>query len=733
MDNIGTQDASLVKIEGIVERVNFHSEETGFTVLKVKAKGFIELITVVGHASSVSPGEHLTGWGEWVHNKDYGQQLKAKAIKLVPPNTIEGIEKYLCSGAIKGIGPHFASKLVFAFGDKVFEIIEKEPRRLLEIEKFGEKRLAAVTAAWKESCTVRDIMVFLQSHGVSTSKAVKIYKTYGEDAIEKVRANPYQLARDISGVGFKSADVIATHLGIDKKSMLRACAGLSYVLYERINNGHCAYPYDQLLHETEELLGIDGPILTEAINEEIKAGHLVEETIESFRCIYPRALHRIEQEVAELLLELRKGPTPWPYPTDIDQTLIATEKSLKLSLAPLQKLAIHTALLNKVCVITGGPGTGKSTLTKALIHYLDSHGVRMTLCSPTGRASKRLSECTSREAKTIHRTLSFDPSKREFKFNQYNYLETDFVLIDEASMVDIQLAQSLLKAIPPHAALVIVGDIDQLPSVGPGQFLSDIIYSETIPVVKLSQIFRQAAESQIIQVAHKINSGEMPDLKPNRHGDFFFLEKNSPEETAATIIQLVSQRLPKTYNYDPLRDIQILSPMQKGSAGARNLNFELQKALNGQPIAKIERFGYTYGVGDKVIVTENDYEKEVFNGDIGFISTIDQEEQIARVSIDDRIVEFEFSDLDILQPAYTITIHKSQGSEYPVVIIPLVTQHYVMLQKNLVYTGITRGKKLVILVGQKKALTIALQSTAKHKRWTKLKERLKAALSLETI
>lgn len=727
MDNIETQDASLVKVEGTVERVNYHNEDNGFTVLKVKARGFVDLITVVGHVSSVTPGEHLIGWGEWVHNKDYGQQLKAKAIKLIPPNTLEGIEKYLGSGAIKGIGPHFATKLIKTFGEKVFEVIEKEPKRLLEIEKIGEKRLEAITAAWRETCSVRNIMVFLQSHGVSTSKAVKIYKTYGEQAIEKVRANPYQLARDISGIGFKSADLIATHLGIEKNSMLRACAGLSYVLFERVNNGHCAYPRDQLLREAEELLEINSAILTKALTQEIKDGHLIEEEIETFSCLYPRSLHYTELAVAKLLTDLKKGSTPWPYPQDIDKSLHLTEKNLKITLAPLQKLAIHTALLNKICVITGGPGTGKSTLTKALVQYLDELGMRIMLCSPTGRAAKRLSECTGMEAKTIHRLLSFDPVKSEFKHNQYNYLEADFVLIDEASMVDIQLAHAILKAIPPHAALVIVGDIDQLPSVGPGQFLSDIIQSESVPVVKLSQIFRQAAESQIIQIAHRINAGEMPDLTPNRHSDFFFLEKNTPEEVTNTILQLVSQRLPATYNYDPLRDIQVLSPMQRGVAGARNLNVELQKTLNGAPIAKVERFGYNFGVGDKVIVTENDYDKEVFNGDIGLISSVDLEEQLVRVSVDDRLVDFEFSDLDILQPAYTITIHKSQGSEYPVVIIPLVTQHYVMLQKNLVYTGITRGKKLVILVGQKRALAIALQSTLKQKRWTKLKERLQQA------
>lgn len=722
-----TPNENLAKVEGVVERVTFHNSESGFSVLRVKAKGIAELITVVGHVSSVSPGEHLIGWGEWVHNKDYGQQLKAKTIKLISPNTLEGIEKYLGSGSIKGIGPHFAARLVKAFGEKVFEIIEKDPLQLLKVEKIGPKRVQLITSSWKESCIVRDVMVFLQSHGVSTSKAVRIYKTYGEGAIEKVKANPYNLARDIHGIGFKSADIIAGNLGIDKKSMVRARAGLSFALYERVNNGHCAYPRDLLLQEAEELLGIDGPILNEALSLEIQEGDLIEEEIETFACLYPRPLHKTEEAVAKLLTTLRIGPTPWPFPEDIDQNLHQTEKNLKITLAPLQKLAIHTALTNKICIITGGPGTGKSTLTKALVNYLnEQEGIRILLCSPTGRAAKRLSECTGMEAKTIHRMLAFDPATRDFLHNQQNFLEADFVLIDEASMVDIQLAQAVLKAIPPHAALVIVGDIDQLPSVGPGQFLTDVINAEVIPVVTLTQIFRQAAESQIIQMAHKINHAEMPDLTPHRHSDFFFLEKETPEEAAETILTLIKQRLPAAYNYNPLKDIQVLSPMQRGVVGARNLNVELQKALNGNPIAKIERFGYSFGVGDKVMVTENDYDKDVFNGDIGFIGSINLEDQIATISIDERMVDFDFADLDIIQPAYAITIHKSQGSEYPVVILPLVTQHYMMLQKNLVYTGITRGKKLVVVVGQKKAIGIALKNLKRHKRWTKLKERLKA-------
>lgn len=714
----------LSKLDGIVERVTFHNAENGFCVLRIKAKGFTDLVTLVGHASHVSPGEHVVATGEWTHNKDYGRQMQAKTLKLIPPSTIEGLEKYLGSGMIKGIGPVFASKLVAAFGTKVFDVIEQDPDKLFKIEKIGSRRVEMIKNGWHQTKAVREIMVFLQSHGVSTTKAVRIYKTYGGKAIEIVQQNPYQLARDINGIGFKSADIIAGHLGIEKNSLIRARAGLSYVLYEKIGGGHCAYPKELLISDASALLEIDSSILENALTLELQSNDLKEDLIAGRECIYPIALFRTEENLAKLIKSLQNGTTPWKSPTNIERTIEGVEAQLKIQLAPLQIEAVKIALTHKITVITGGPGTGKSTLTKAIITFLKEQKMKISLCSPTGRAAKRLNECTGLEAKTIHRLLSFDPNSNGFKHTHKTPLDTDFVLIDEASMVDIQLAYSLLRAIPKHAALVIVGDIDQLPSVGAGQFLSDLIHSEILPVVKLTQVFRQAAQSKIIQAAHKINEGQIPNLKSCKSDDFFFMEINEPEDGVPLIIDLIKNRLPQAYKIDSMLDIQVLCPMQRGVLGARNLNLEIQQALNPNPQVKVERFGNIYGLNDKVIITQNDYDKDVFNGDLGFIEDIDLDEQTCMINVDDRTVGFEFSELDIVQPAYTITVHKSQGSEYPVVILPIVTQHYMMLKRNLIYTGLTRGKKLVIIVGQLKALVMAVKSINEEPRWTNLKLRL---------
>ncbi len=717
-----TTESKALKIEGVVEKITFHNSENGFSVLKVGIKDKNDLVTVVGHVGSVALGESLSATGFWTTNKDYGVQFAADVIHLLPPNSLEEIEKYLASGVIEGIGEHFSKKLVEAFGSEIFDVIENSPKKLLTVENVGQQRLKKIQDSWKEKGFVRKIMVFLQNHGVSPSKSMKIFNKYGECAIELMKSNPYQLCRDIPGIGFKIADQIALRLGLDHQSHLRARAGLNYILSEKSNRGHCAYPREALVSEAGSILNIDRSIISNELEQELKEGFLVAESIEGFDCVYLKVLYKTEQSVASQLKRLKEGVAPWPYPEHLDKNLSKTEKKLKLTLAPLQKLAIHTALTNKISVITGGPGTGKSTLTQALTSYLESLDMRLTLCSPTGRAAKRLSECTHLEAKTIHRTLLFDSDTGNFKYNLLNPLETDFVLIDEASMLDIFLANSLLKAIPDHAALVMVGDVDQLPSVGPGQVLRDVIRSEMAPVVSLKQIFRQAKESQIVQVAHKINEGQMPDLTPHRQSDFFFIEKNTSEEIEKTIVELISRRLPAAYNLNPIHDIQILSPMQKGLAGVKNLNLKVQQVINPQPIAKIEKFGNLYGVGDKVMITENNYDKDVFNGDMGIIETIQLDQQIIKVIIDGRIVEFSFSQLEAVQPAYAITIHKSQGSEYPMVVIPLTVEHLMMMQRNLIYTAITRGKKLVVLVGQPRALHVAVHDFKKRKRWTKLRE-----------
>jgi len=715
-----TQD----NLQGSVERVTFHSADTGYCVLRVKAKGRKDPVTLVGHLASVSAGEYVEAAGSWAQHRDFGLQFKANHIKTVHPSTIEGIEKYLGSGMIKGIGPHFAKKLVKAFGVEVFDVIDKTPETLRTVPGIGPVRVRKITTAWKDQKVVRDIMVFLQSHGVSTSKAVRIYKTYGDAAITRVSANPYQLARDIHGIGFKSADLIAGHLGIDKNSVVRARAGVNHVLMERVSDGHCAYPEEELLEQSAALLEIDPVILKEAIALEVGDGYLVREEIEQRSCLYTAGIFKHEYEVAERLSRLLPGDPPWGA-IAAEKAVEWVEKKLSMELAPLQKEAVARALASKLLIVTGGPGTGKTTLTRAILTILAAKGVSMALCSPTGRAAKRLSECAGMEAKTIHRLLGFDPKKGGFLHNEENPFSFDFLLIDEASMVDVSLMYHLLRAVPRRAAIVVVGDVDQIPSVGPGAVLGSLIESGRLPTVRLTQIFRQAAQSAIIVSAHRINGGTIPDLRSQpKESDFHFIESNEPEPTIAKILDLVKTRIPRHLGIDAIRDIQVLCPMSRGALGARALNLELQKALNPAPSVTVERYGTVFAPGDKVMVTVNDYDKEVFNGDIGFITKLDPIEHEASIDFDGREVIFDFSELDIVSLAYATTVHKSQGSEYPAVVMPVAMQHFMMLKRNLLYTGVTRGKKLVVLVGQKKAMAIAIKSANQGKRWNNLAARL---------
>jgi exodeoxyribonuclease V alpha subunit len=716
--------SSREKIHGSVERVTFHSAESGYCVIRVKAKGHSDLVTLVGHLASVSPGEYVEALGTWAQHRDFGLQFKAEAVKTVHPSTIEGIEKYLGSGMIKGIGPHFAKKLVKAFGLNVFDTIENSPETLASVPGIGPVRIKKIKTAWKEQRVVRDIMVFLQSHGVSTAKAVRIYKTYGESAVSRVTANPYQLARDIHGIGFKSADVIAGHLGIEKNSVVRARAGVNHVLMERVSEGHCAYPKEELIQESSVLLEIDLVILQQAVDLEVGEGHLVPEEIEGRNCLYAAGIFKHEKDVAESLATLAHGKPAWGE-IHSQKAIEWVEKKLTMELAPLQKEAVAQALRSKVLIITGGPGTGKTTLTRAILEILKVKNVSMSLCSPTGRAAKRLSECTGMEAKTIHRLLRFDPKKGGFLHNREKPFDSDLVLIDEASMVDVSLMHHLLKAVPPRAALIVVGDVDQLPSVGPGSVLSSLIESGGLPCVRLNQIFRQAAKSAIILNAHRINQGATPELRPQaKESDFHFVQSEEPENTVLKIIDLVKNRIPRHLKIDAIRDIQVLCPMNRGALGARALNLELQNALNPDPKVKVEKYGTTFAPGDKVMVTVNDYDKEVFNGDIGFIKQLDLGEHEALVDFEGREVVFDFSDLDILTLAYATTVHKAQGSEYPAVVMPVAMQHFMMLKRNLLYTGVTRGKRLVVMVGQKKAVAIAIKAKNQGKRWNNLAPRL---------
>src|SRR5450759_4659288 len=709
-------------LAGLVERVTYHNDVNGYCVLRIKARGHRELVTVVGHAAVISAGEWITASGEWVNDRTYGQQYRARFLKTSEPTSLDGIEKYLGSGMIRGIGPVYAKKLVRAFGEKVFDTIEAEPERLREVTGIGPVRANRITAAWAEQKIVREIMVFLHSNGVGTARAVRIYKTYGSDAVQVMTENPYRLARDIRGIGFKTADAIAMKLGVEKTAMIRLRAGISYALTEAMDDGHCGLPTADLVPLAEKLLEVGADLIRTALDLELADGTVIADSLGETDCIFLANLYRAEQAIAEKLLVLSRGKLPWRS-IDADKALPWIEQRIGIDLAPSQNAAVQLALASKVLVITGGPGVGKTTIVNAILRILAAKTVKLLLCAPTGRAAKRLSETTGQEAKTIHRLLAVDPKAGGFKRNSENPLECNLLIVDETSMVDVMLMQALMKAAADNAALLIVGDIDQLPSVGPGQILADVIASGVVPVIRLTEVFRQAAQSRIITSAHRINQGSIPDLsKPEGDSDFFFVQADDPETAVQRIIELVKTRIPQRFGLDPIRDVQVLCPINRGGVGARSLNVELQKALNPAGERKVERFGWTFAPGDKVMQIENDYDKEVYNGDIGYIDDVDPDASELTASFDGRAVTYGFGELDTLVPAYAATIHKSRGSEYPAVVIPVMTQHYTMLQRNLLYTGVTRGKKLVVLVGQKKAVAIAVRNASGRRRWSKLHE-----------
>ena len=718
-------------LAGLVERVTYHNAENGFCVLRAKARGHRDMVTIVGHAATISAGEWITATGVWLNDRTHGQQFKAQFLRTSLPDSADGIEKYLSSGMIRGVGPVYAKKLVRAFGEKVFDVIEATPDRLREIDGIGPVRAASILAAWAEQKAVREIMVFLHSHGVGTARAVRIFKTYGSDAIQVMTENPYRLARDIRGIGFKTADAIAMKLGIEKTAMVRVRAGIAYALTEAMDEGHCGLPTEELIPLAEKLLEVPPQLVRTALDLELHEGNVVADRVGETPCVFLAGLHRAERNIAERLTRLANGTLPWPW-IDPEKALPWVEKHIGLALAESQVAAIRLALKSKVLVMTGGPGVGKTTIVKAILRILAAKGTDILLCAPTGRAAKRMTEATGFEAKTIHRLLEVDPKAGGFKRGDDNPLDCDLLVVDETSMVDVMLMQALMRAVPDGAALLIVGDIDQLPSVGPGQVLADIISSGAVPVVRLTEVFRQAAQSRIITTAHRINQGYIPDLSPpETESDFYFVQADEPETAVARIIELVKTRIPNRFGLDPIRDIQVLCPMNRGGIGARSLNIELQAALNPAGDRKVERFGWTFAPGDKVMQIENDYDKEVYNGDIGYIDDVDSIAGEIVASFDGRSVTYGFGELDMLVPAYAATIHKSQGSEYPAVIIPVLTQHYAMLQRNLLYTGVTRGKRLVILVGQKKAIAIAVRNVSGRHRWSKLGERLRPKSAVE--
>jgi exodeoxyribonuclease V alpha subunit len=578
---------------------------------------------VVGHAAAVAAGEWITVSGEWVNDRTHGQQFKARFLRTSAPTSADGIEKYLSSGMIRGVGPVYAKKLVRAFGEKVFDVIETRPDRLREIDGIGPVRAASILAAWAEQKAVREIMVFLHSHGVGTARAVRIFKTYGADAIQVMTENPYRLARDIRGIGFKTADAIAMKLGIEKTAIVRVRAGISYALTEAMDEGHCGLPTDELVPVAEKLLEVPQELIRTALDLELQEGTVVADRVGEKPCVFLAGLHRAERIIAERLMRLANGSLPWPW-IDADKALPWVEQRIGLALAESQVAAIRLALASKVLVMTGGPGVGKTTIVKGILRILAAKNANLLLCAPTGRAAKRMAEATGFEAKTIHRLLEVDPKGGGFKRGDDNPLDCNLLVVDEASMVDVMLMQALMKAVPDKAALLIVGDIDQLPSVGPGQVLADIISSGAVPVVRLTEVFRQAAQSRIITSAHHINQGSIPDLsqRSTEASDFYFVQADDPDTAVARIIELVKTRIPKRFGLDPIRDIQVLCPMNRGGVGARSLNIELQAALNPAGDHKVERFGWIFAPGDKVMQIENDYDKEVYNGDIGNIDCI---------------------------------------------------------------------------------------------------------------
>jgi len=719
-------DAPTEHLAGSVERVTFHSAESGFCVLRVKVRGHRDLVTVVGTAPSITPGEYIEGTGWWVTDPTHGRQFKATQLRVVPPSTLEGIERYLGSGMVKGIGPHFARTLVQAFGAEVFDVIARTPERLQELHGIGPKRTARVVEAWAAQQVIRDIMVFLHSHGVGTARAVRIYKTYGTEAVARVQDNPYRLALDIHGIGFKTADTLAQRLGIPRDAVIRAQAGVRHVLQAFADDGHCAVIQTELVEAATALLEIPPSTIAHAIALELQEERLVADTIDGQPCLLLAPLYRAEVSVATRLLHLRHGAPPWGQ-IDPARAIPWVEQQTGRTLAASQRAAVAQVLTGKVTVITGGPGVGKTTIVTSILQALRAKRMRVLLCAPTGRAAKRLSEATGLEAKTIHRLLEFDPRGLGFVHGATNPLAADLVVIDEASMVDVVLMAQLLRAIPDQAAALLVGDVDQLPSVGPGAVLADIIASGCIPTVTLTEIFRQAATSQIIVNAHRINRGQMPRTSATGDSDFYVIPAATPDEIQARLVRVVTERIPQRFGLHPIRDVQVLTPMHRGSLGARALNEVLQAALNPTATPRVTRFGWTYAPGDKVLQTLNNYDKDVYNGDIGQVVQVDLAEGEVVVDFDGRTVTYDVVELDEVALAYATTVHKSQGSEYPAVVIPLATQHYPMLARNLLYTGVTRGKQLVVLIGQPRASMLALRNVQAMRRLTSLAARLRQA------
>ena len=731
-----------VKIRGVVERITYQNPENGYTVLKCAVKSYKELVTVIGSLLDVNVGSVLLIYGNWKVDSRYGRQFAAESWEETLPATVFGIEKYLGSGLIKGVGPKYAKKIVAQFGIETLEVIETDISRLQEVDGIGKKRIKMIRDSWERQKEIKNVMLFLQDHGVSTSFAAKIYRQYGNESLDKMKENPFQMADDIWGIGFKTADGIAQKLGFAKEAYVRLRSGIMYTLSNLADEGHVFAYQEQLIAKAAELLEAEESSIVMTLDQMIADKDLICETVDyktdqaEMKAIYLPAFYYAEAGVAGKLKRLAQSPATdrlWHALMDARQK--TGNESLSIDVGKIQEKvdmkydeiqadAIRKAAVSKVMVLTGGPGTGKTTTTQGIIAAYRSFGLKILLAAPTGRAAKRMTEATGLEAKTIHRLLECKPPEG-YQKNEDNPLDGDVLIIDECSMIDMILMNALLKAIPEGMRLILVGDIDQLPSVGAGNVLRDIIDSGVFPVVRLTRIFRQAQSSRIIMNAHAINEGKFPDISNGKNTDFFYIEKEDPEEAVQEIVRIVKNNLPRYYK-TPWNHIQVLTPMQKGIVGAANLNLALQEALNPQGDG-LRRGGYLFRTGDKVMQIRNNYEKEIFNGDIGTVESVDLQERTLKVNFDQHIIEYEASELDELVHAYATTIHKAQGSEYPIVVMPVLMNHYVMLQRNLIYTGITRAKKVLVIVGTRKALSYAVRNVTVTKRNTFLKERLSQA------
>ncbi len=725
MQTSSTNSDDSIEITASVDRIVFHNAENGYTVMRLTVPKTKDTITAVGHTSAPQVGVQLRIVGKWVQNARFGRQLSMESYDEVLPASTEGIRLYLSSGLLKGVGPYMAGKIVEAFGTDTIRILDEEPQKLLKVSGIGKKSYESIVNGWAAHRGVRELMMFLQPHGITTNYAIRIYKHYGAEALEVVKENPYRMAMDIRGIGFVSADKVAQKLGFSNDSPLRAEAGLLYTLSKCCDNGHVYVPQDQLVNKTSDELEIPHDLVESAIGSVQKQERIVVEEMEGELGIFLSRYYHYESKISFYLKRILNSPKS----VNIREPKALVEKvlaSLTITLAKEQEEAIFTATQSKVMVLTGGPGTGKTTIINAIIKLFNSVDAKILLAAPTGRAAKRMAEATKREAKTIHRLLEYNPGEDGFARNEDNPLACSLLIVDEASMMDTMLFYHLLKATPLGSTLIFVGDVFQLPSVGSGNVLKDIIASNVLPVAELSEIFRQSQESEIIRNAHFINSGQVPSLEANKNSlsDFYFIHQSDPQEVADMVTKLVKENIPRRFGVDPLEDIQVLTPMHKGSVGSENMNILLQATLIKNKERKITRGEKVFYLDDKVMQIRNNYDKDVFNGDIGRIVVLDPKERTLTVRYDERNVAYNFDELDEIVLAYAISIHKSQGSEYPAVIIPLMTQHYMLLQRNLVYTGVTRGKKLVVLIGESKALSMAVNNNKTQKRYTRLCQRL---------